>query len=150
MLCGLITHMTSNIHTLSLIYTLLIVLHNKYHHQLCVGLTSNHIALGRLQINFPPQFTKSNFPRYAREISDFINWVGKLICNHPRSHVITSTNPKLCEIHIDVKYEFIWNFPLMWNIAVFTGNFTCDVKYTHTLVELDTPYSFESYWKLLI
>ena len=44
--------MTSNIHTLSLIYIHLIVLHNKYHHQLCVGLTSNHIALGRLQINF--------------------------------------------------------------------------------------------------
>ena len=31
-------------------------------------------------------------PCYAREISDFVNWVGKLICNHPRNHVITSTN----------------------------------------------------------
>ena len=37
----------------------------------CVGLTSNHIVLGRLQINFPPQFTKSNFwfCKLSREIN---------------------------------------------------------------------------------
>ena len=60
-------------YTLVLICIHLTVLHNKFHHQLYVGLTSNHIALGKLQINFPPQFTKSNFPRYAREISEFVN-----------------------------------------------------------------------------
>ena len=95
---------------------------NRYLQLHCsVGLTSNHIVLGRLQINFPPQFTKSNFPRCAREISDFVNWVGKLICNHPRSHVITSTNHLLCFCYVNTESVFPRHrgpFPLHYDVKL--------------------------------
>ena len=38
---------------------------------------------GRLQINFPTRFTKSEISRAKRGKFDFVNWGGKLICNLP-------------------------------------------------------------------
>ena len=54
----------------------------------------SHALSGNFGINFPRKFKKSNFPRCAREISDFVNFLGKLIPNFLRCHGITSTNTR--------------------------------------------------------